>query len=213
VHVSNNEEDHPAQPNFQEVVNLRKCGWEGLPPPPVFTTGKPKPTSLDRNDPATTPVDTSLGLPSGGPEPQTTPPPPLEPVVAPEAATVPRSPAPRSPSISISTLSEFTVADASDDEPLLDPTVITPHDTFYLEDGNVEVLCGNTLFRVNTSVLSFNSPVLGRMLAKANLAAAESPNSCPRILFSDAAADFVTLLKVIYLPEYAASPNLNESLR
>jgi len=118
--------------------------------------------------------------------------------------TSPRSPAQHSPSISISTMSDFTVADTSDDEFPLDPVAITPHETFYLEDGNVEVLCDNTLFRVNTSVLSFNSPVLSRMFTKVSLGAAESPNGCPRIPSSDAAADFVTLLKIIYLPEYAS---------
>ena len=176
----------------------------------MFTTGKPEPTSSDRKDPAATPVAIPLGLPSGGLEPQILQPAPLEPDITPETATIPESPTPRSPSISIATLSDFTTADTIDDDSPLDPTVITPHDTFYLEDGNVEVLCGNTLFRVNTSVLSFNSPVLSRMLAKANLASAESPNGCPRILSSDAAADFVTLLKVIYLPEYATLSYVNK---
>ena len=55
----------------------------------------------------------------------------------------------QSPSISIASLSDFTIADTSDDESPTDPTAVTPHDTFYLEDGNVEVLCGNTLFRVH----------------------------------------------------------------
>ena len=128
-------------------------------------------------------------------------------------ATTPGPSTPHSPSISIATLSDFTTADTFDDESPLDFTAITLHDTFYLEDGNVEVLCGNTLFRVNTSVLSFNSPVLGRMLAKANLASAESPNGCPRIQTSDTAADFVTLLKIIYLPEYATSPCTNDLFR
>ena len=63
-----------------------------------------------------------------------------------------------------------------------------------LSGGNVEVLCGNTLFRVHTSIVSFHSPVLGQMLAKTNLAAAESPNSCPRIPSSDTATDFATPL-------------------
>ena len=201
---------HGAEPNFQEVVDLRDCGWEGLPPPPVFTTGKPNPTNSDPKDPAATPVVISLGLPSGGLESQILQPAQLEPDITPEMATIPGSPTPQSPSISIATLSDFTTADTTDDESPLDPTALTPHDTFYLEDGNVEVLCGNTLFRVNTSVLSFNSPVLSRMLAKANLASAESPNGCPRILSSDAAADFVTLLKVIYLPEYATLSCVNK---
>ena len=85
---------------------------------------------------------------------------------------------------------------------LIDPTTIAPHDTFYLEDGNVEVLCGNTLFRVHTSILSSHSPALRRMFAQAGLASAESPNGCPRILSSDPPRDFATLLKMMYLPGY-----------
>ena len=110
------------------------------------------------------------------------------------------SPVTQSPSISIASLSDFTIADTSDDRSPINSTVITPHDTFYLEDGNVEALCGNTLFRIHTSTLSFHSSTLRQIFAQANLAAAESPNGCPRILFSDTATDFATLLKTIYLP-------------
>jgi hypothetical protein len=92
--------------------------------------------------------------------------------------------------------------------PPLDSTTIHPHDTFYLEDGNVEVLCDNILFRVHSSVLSFHSPMLGQMFAKVNLATAESPNGCPRIPSSDAVTDFATLLKIAYLPEYATPSRL-----
>jgi hypothetical protein len=95
----------------------------------------------------------------------------------------------------------------------IDPTTITPHDTFYLEDGNVEVLCGNTLFRVHTSILSFHSPALRRMFSQTGLATAESPNGCPRILSSDPATDFATLLKMIYLPGYVALRYADRSLR
>ncbi|KAF9649261.1 hypothetical protein BDM02DRAFT_3072812, partial [Thelephora ganbajun] len=77
-------------------------------------------------------------------------------------------------------------------------------ETFYLEDGNVEVLCGNTMFRVHTSILSFHSPALHRVFAQISLAMADSPNGCPRILSSDLAGDFATLLKVIYLPGFPA---------
>ena len=42
------------------------------------------------------------------------------------------------------------------------------------------------------------------MFAKTSLATAESPNGCPRILSSDTAKDFATLLKMIYLPGFAA---------
>jgi len=124
----------------------------------------------------------------------------------PEMDTVPGSLVAHSPSISISALSGLTIADTSDDESLLGPTAVTPHDTFYLYDGNTEILCGNTLFRVHASTLSFHSAVLGQMFAKSNLATVESPNGCPRILSSDTAIDFATLLKVIYLPGHVTIP-------
>jgi hypothetical protein len=202
--------------DFQELISLRERGWEDLPPPPVFTTSKPKPTDADQKDPAATPVATSLGLPSGNPEPQIPQSPPPEPVVIPETDTmIPASPVAQSPSISIASLSDFTIADTSDDEPLTDatiadalddeppiddPTATAPHEAFYFEDGSVEVLCGNTLFRVHPSIMSLHSPALRRMFARTSLDMAESPNGCPRILSSDTATDFATLLKTIYLP-------------
>ena len=178
---------------------------------------------MNQSDPAATPVVTSLGLPNRDLEPQISQPPPPAPVTVPEPEPIPVSPVPpvtHSPSISIATLSDFTIADASDgesyveptnadtsdDEPPTDPTAVTPHQTFYLEDGNVEVLCGNTLFRVHTTILSFHSPALRRMFAQTNLVTAESPNGCPRILSSDAPKDFATLLKMIYLPGSVAPP-------
>ena len=174
-----------------------------------------------QKDTAATPVATSLGLPNVDPEPQ---PSPFQSVAAPGLDTILVTPVTQSPSTSIASLSDFTIADASDDEspvnptiadasddePPLDPTTITPHGTFYIEDGNVEVLCGNTLFRIHAGVLPFHSPVLGRMFARENLVTAESPNGCPRILSSDTAMDFTTLLKIVYLPAYASFPYLNE---
>ena len=62
----------------------------------------------------------------------------------PQSQTVPATPVTQSPSLSIATLSDFMIPDIDNDESPVDPTTITPHDTFYLEDGNVEVLCGNT---------------------------------------------------------------------
>ena len=203
---------HRVNMDFQ-VVSLRERGWEGLPPPPVFATGKSKPAGADQKDStaattAATPAITSLGLPSENLEPQPVPQPPpflLESDITPEIGTIHASPVIQSPSLSIVALSDFA-ADTSDDESLIDSTAITSHAAFYLEDGNVEVLCGNTLFRVHVSVLSPYSHVLGQMLSKVNLAAAESPNGCPRILSSDVATDFVTLLKIVYLPAYATAP-------
>ena len=214
---------HRAKTNLQEVVALRERGWEGLPPPPVFTTRKPKPTVANQNDPTSTPVATLLGLPNRDLEPQIPQSPPLGSTTVRESDPIPVSPitpVARSPSISIASLSDFTIADTTDDESSVDPmspgtsddelpidlATPTPHKTFYLEDGNAEVLCGNTLFRVHTTILSFHSPALRRMFAQTSLATAESPNGCPRILSSDTPKDFATLLKMIYLPGYVALP-------
>jgi len=172
----------------------------------VFGTWKPKSSGTEEKDPAATPVVTSLGLPNRDPEPQIPDPLRLESVDTSEPNAVPGSPVAQSPSISIANLSDFTTADTSDDEVPVDPTTITPHDTFYFEDGNVEVLCGNTLFRIHTSILSLHSPVLGQTFARSNLAATESPNDFPRVSSSDTVIDFATLLKVIYLPGYATLP-------
>jgi hypothetical protein len=111
-------------------------------------------------------------------------------------------------------LSDFTTGDSLEDEPILEPEpgTITPHHTFYLNDGSVEVICGTTLFRVHTSTLSFHSPVLRQMFSPANLATAESPNRCPRIPSPDTPADFTTLLKAIYLPEWVPLPPIGYSL-
>ena len=184
---------------LQEVLRLRESGWEGLPPPPVLRSTEPEVAVPKSQDPAATPVATSLGLPGVGEQSQ---PPPLllhTPDIPPGWS--PKSSAPPSPSTSITTLSDFATADSPDDEPVLEPETITPHDTFYLEDGSVEVMCGKTLFRIHTSTLSFHSPVLRQMFSPANLTTVESPNGCPRVVSSDIPTDFATLLKVVYLPE------------
>ncbi|KAF9646047.1 hypothetical protein BDM02DRAFT_3119262 [Thelephora ganbajun] len=186
----------------QEVIELQERGWEGLPPPPVFTIGKPRPAGTDQKDPSTTPVVPSLRLPDRDPEPQVPQPSLLESVITPDTDAVSGSPITRSPSISIASLSDFTIVDNSDDESPTDTTDPTQHETFYLEDGNVEVLCGNTLFRVHTSVMSFHSIALRQTFARTSLATADSPDGCPRIISSDTAADFSTLLRAIYIPGF-----------
>jgi len=196
---------------LQEVLRLRESGWEGLPTPPILRSAQPEITVPMSQDPAATPIATSLGLPSMVEQPQTPTPPSPTPYHPP--CESPKSSTPPSPSTSISALSDFTIADSLDDEPtlesepitshepILEPETITPHDTFYLDDGSVEVVCSKTLFRVHTSALSFHSPVLRQMFSPANLTAAESPNGCPRIVSSGTPTDFATLLKVVYLPK------------
>ena len=176
--------------DLQEILRLRENRWEGLPLPPTLRSVNPETTQSQ--DPAATPVATSLGLPGMTEQPQTPTPP----------SPVPETPStPPSPSTSITTMSDFTIADDLDEEPIHGPEIITPHDIFYLADGSVEVVCGKTLFRIHSSTLSFHSPVLRKMFSPANLAAAESPNGCPRIVSSDIPVDFATLLKIVYLPE------------
>jgi len=97
----------------------------GPPSPPVFSTGKSSATGANQNDPAATPVATSLGLPDENLKPQVPHPPPLEFITASETDTVPGSPITRSPSTSISALSDFTIEDTSDEEPLVGPTTIS----------------------------------------------------------------------------------------
>jgi len=183
---------------LQEVLRLRERGWEDLPPPPVLRSAKPEITLSKSQDPTATPIATSLGLPGVGEQSQ-----PLTlPSPAPDipSGRSPQSSAPPSPSTSITALSDFTIADSLDDEPILEPETMTPHDTFYLDDGSVEVVCDKTLFRIHAGALSFHSPVLRQMFSPANLTAAESPNGCPRVVSSDPPTDFATLLKAVYLP-------------
>jgi len=97
-------------------------------------------------------------------------------------------------------LSDFTIADSLDDQPILEPEIITPHDIFYLDDGSVEAVYSKTLFRVHAGALLFHSPVLHQMSPPANLTTAESFNGCPRVVSSGTPTHFATLLKAIYLP-------------
>ena len=184
---------------LQEVLQLRENGWEGLPPPPILRSSRPQATVPKSQDPAATPVATSLGLPSVVEQPQSPAFP--SPILDIPSDKNPESSAPPSPSTSIATMSDFTIADSLDDEPIPEPDTITPHETFYLEDGSVEVVCGKILFRIHSGALSFHSPVLRTMFSPENLVAAESPNGCPRIVSSDIPVDFATLLKIVYLPE------------
>ena len=119
--------------------------------------------------------------------------------------------------MSIFTLSEFAIADASDDGspvgstladtsdigPLVGPTVVIPHEILYLDDGDVDMLCRITLFRVIVSALSLHSPALRQLFARTNPATAESPNRLlSRILSPDTTNDFAKLIKVVYHPGF-----------
>jgi hypothetical protein len=83
-----------------------------------------------------------------------------------------------------------------------DQPIPVRHGTFYLEDGNVEIVCGHTVFRVYSPVVSFSSSKLRDMLSPATLLNAPMPEGCPRIAFADSAEDFEVLLKMIHTPGY-----------
>ena len=96
----------------------------------------------------------------------------------------------------ISTESEEDTVEENDGE---QSPAVTRHKTFYLEDGNVEILCGLTIFRVHTPIISFVSSKLRDVLSE-SMVTAPTPGGCPRVVFEDSAEDFGVLLKTIYTP-------------
>ena len=105
-----------------------------------------------------------------------------------------------SPTLSISTISDLTSTELDDDTGEGDGGITTRHETFYLEDGNVEVVCGHTMFRIHSPIVSFSSQKLRDMLSISTLLNAPMPEGCPRVIFKDSAEDFAVRLKMIYTP-------------
>ena len=105
-----------------------------------------------------------------------------------------------SPTLSISTISDLTPAGLGEDSEHGEEQVATRHDTFYFEDGNVEILCGGTIFRVHSPILSYSSPNLRDILSQPALLHAPTPGGCPRVTISNSGEDFAILLKMIYTP-------------
>jgi hypothetical protein len=106
-----------------------------------------------------------------------------------------------SPTLSISTISDLTPTELDEDirEGSGEKTPAR-HETFYLEDGNVEIVCGHTLFRVHATTVSFSSQKLRDILSHSALLYAPMPEGRPRIAVTDTAEDFAVLLKMIYTP-------------
>ena len=106
-----------------------------------------------------------------------------------------------SPALSISTVSDLNPAELGEDiEDSSGKGMPTNHDTFYFEDGNVEVVCEHTLFRVHSTTVSFSSPELREILSRSALLRAPMPEGCPRITVDDTVQDFAVLLKMVYTP-------------
>jgi len=112
-----------------------------------------------------------------------------------------------SPTLSISSISDLTPTEFGEEiEESGDERVPTRHETFYLEDGNVEIVCGHTIFRVHSPIVSFSSPNLRDTLSPSTLLNAPMSEGCPRIVFKDSAEDFAVLLKMIYTPGHVHPP-------
>jgi len=109
-----------------------------------------------------------------------------------------------SPTFSISTLSDLTPTELGDETEDSGEWMITRHETFYFEDGNVEFVCGHTLFRVHSTTISFSSQKLRDILSQPALLHVPVPEGCPRITVTDTAQDFAVLLKMIYTPGWAS---------
>ena len=106
-----------------------------------------------------------------------------------------------SPTLSISTVSDFTTTELGDDVgECSDEQRNTRHDTFYFEDGNVEIMCGDTVFRVHSTVISFASTKLRDVFSQLPHIRPQTLGGCPRIILDDGVEDFATLLKMIYTP-------------
>ena len=109
-----------------------------------------------------------------------------------------------SPTLTISTVSDLTPTELGD---IMGEgsggRMNTHHDTFYFEDGNVEIVCEDTVFRIHSTVISFASSNLRDIVSPPTLLNAPMPEGRPRITVSDSAKDFGVLLKMIYTPGWA----------
>ena len=108
-----------------------------------------------------------------------------------------------SPTMSISTVSDLTSTEFGEEIERGEgdsTATLSRHDTFYFEDGNVEIVCEATMFRVHSTTISFASSKLRDMLSPSALLGAPMPEGCPRVVFADSVEDFAVLLKMICMP-------------
>ena len=105
-----------------------------------------------------------------------------------------------SPTLSISTISDLTPTEFGEEIGNSEEQGTARHDTFYFEDGNVEIVCGSTLFRVHSTIISFSSSKLRDIFSPSALLHAPTPEGRPQITIPESAEDFGILLKMIYTP-------------
>jgi len=111
-----------------------------------------------------------------------------------------------SPTLSISTVSDLTQTELGEEVECSEEQTVR-HDMFYFEGGNVEIVCGDTVFRVHSTIITLSSQKLRDMLSPAALLNAPAPEGCPRIVLADSAEDFAVLLKMICMPGYVSFPS------
>lgn len=103
---------------------------------------------------------------------------------------------------SVSSPSDLTPSELGEDttKGSDDPTSTVPrHEKFYLEDGDIEIICRDTIFRVHSPIISFSSSRIRDILSKSALDR-PMPQGHSRVIFEDSAEDFAVLLKMIYTP-------------
>jgi len=111
-----------------------------------------------------------------------------------------------SPTLSVSTVSDLTPTELGEETEYFVERATNRHDTFYFEDGNVEIVCEDTVFRVHSTIISFSSPKLRDILSPTGLLNAPMPEGCPRIALADSADDFAAMLRAICTPGYVIPP-------
>ena len=111
-----------------------------------------------------------------------------------------------SPTLSISTVSDLTPTELGEEIEYSEEQTTTRHDKFYFEDGNVEIVCGHTLFRVHPTVISVSSPKFQDILSPPALLRAPTPEGRPRIIISESAEDSGILSWMIYTPGWVSFP-------
>jgi hypothetical protein len=117
-----------------------------------------------------------------------------------------------SPTLSISTVSDLTPMEFGEESERGETQTTTRHGSLYFEDGNVEIVCGDTVFRIHSSIVSFSSSELRDILSQQALLDAPTPEGRPRITTSDSTEDFATLLKMIYTPGLVSCPPIRTTL-
>jgi hypothetical protein len=85
------------------------------------------------------------------------------------------------------------------------------HPKLYIQDGNVVLLCENTLFRVYGGVLAMNSQVFKDMFSLEGIQPtdAETYDGCPCIRLPDQAKDIERLLNVLLIAGFVTAATIS----